>query len=167
MSFTPISIDDYVKIHIKNNPDQEERDARKLIHAAFSDYLKGARCSCGNDLWVIGSAFMGNGCYTCLTGESSPSDDYELETALEKRESSNKLSQNKADEKEENFDFLRGGRYYDDDGNELFPDLEKKPSLCTICAKDGDPREEILCNLTRLGHEERKEFICHSFRQKG
>lgn len=167
MPFTPISIDDYVKVHLKNNPEHNEQDLRKMIHEAFSDYLKGVRCSCGKDLWVIGSAFMGKGCFTCLTGQSTPSDEFELETALEKRDHEYQRRDKEGDEEEDDYDFLRGGRYFDDDGNELDPNLIKKPSLCTVCAKDGDPREEILCNLLRLGHEEGEEFICHAFRRKG
>jgi hypothetical protein len=53
--------------------------------------------------------------------------------------------------------------YYDDDGNELNPNLIKKPQLCSSCAKNDDPDEEILCNLTRLGQQEEKEFVCHAY----
>lgn len=53
--------------------------------------------------------------------------------------------------------------YRDDDGNELNPDLVAKPDLCVSCVKDGDPAEEILCNLTRLDQEGDDEFICHAY----
>lgn len=38
--------------------------------------------------------------------------------------------------------------YYDDDGNELNPDLIPKPGLCIICRKNDDPDEELICDLT-------------------
>ncbi len=55
--------------------------------------------------------------------------------------------------------------YFDDDGNELNPDLVPKPSLCVGCLKDeiDDENENILCNLTRLDHNNEKEFECYSF----
>jgi len=33
---------------------------------------------------VIGSAFVGNACFTCITGEADPSDDYEIAEACDK-----------------------------------------------------------------------------------
>lgn len=57
--------------------------------------------------------------------------------------------------------------YYDDDGNELNPDLISKPSLCVSCAKDnGDPEEEILCNLTRLDQQDEDDFQCEAYEPK-
>ncbi len=57
--------------------------------------------------------------------------------------------------------------YFDDDGNELNPDLIAKPDLCVSCAKDGDPKEEMLCNLNRLDQEEDEgEFRCYAYTPK-
>ncbi len=55
--------------------------------------------------------------------------------------------------------------YYDDDGNELNPDLIQKPSLCVGCLKDdtNDEMERVLCNLTRLDQREDEEFNCYAF----
>lgn len=55
--------------------------------------------------------------------------------------------------------------YYDDDGNELNPNLIPKPHLCVGCLKDevGDEMEQILCNLTRLDQAGEKEFRCYAF----
>ena len=55
--------------------------------------------------------------------------------------------------------------YFDDDGNELNPDLVSKPNLCIRCKKDEllDEDEEILCNLARLDQNDQKEFICYAF----
>ncbi|MDI9433570.1 MAG: hypothetical protein QM570_17790 [Planctomycetota bacterium] len=58
------------------------------------------------------------------------------------------------------------GRYMDDDGNELNPALIAKPDLCVSCAKDGDPNEEILCNLTRLDQADEDEFRCFAYEPK-
>ena len=53
--------------------------------------------------------------------------------------------------------------YYDDDGNELNPDLVAKPSLCVSCAKDGDLGEEMLCVLNRLGQQDEPDFECGAY----
>lgn len=82
MSFEPISIDNFIKMHLKSNPDETEKNLRKLLNSALANYKNGDKCYCGNDIWVIGSAFVGNMCFTCITGESNPSDDYELDSAI-------------------------------------------------------------------------------------
>ncbi len=58
--------------------------------------------------------------------------------------------------------------YYDDDGNELNPDLISKPSLCVGCVLNEieDDEENILCNLTRFDQSDGKEFVCFGFKQK-
>jgi len=53
--------------------------------------------------------------------------------------------------------------YYDDDGNQLNPDLIPKPGLCLTCKKDLDPNEEILCNLNRLDQRNQDKFVCYAF----
>ena len=53
--------------------------------------------------------------------------------------------------------------YFDDDGNEIDPELVPMPKLCLNCEKKDDPYEEILCNLTRLDQRDDKEFICYAF----
>jgi hypothetical protein len=59
-------------------------------------------------------------------------------------------------------------RFFDDDGNELNPDLISKPALCISCAKDsnGDPEEEALCNLNRLDQQDEPEFRCFAYEPK-
>ena len=39
--------------------------------------------------------------------------------------------------------------YFNDDGTEFNPDLIPKSSRCVTCKKNGDPKYEIPCNLTR------------------
>ena len=84
MGFKPISIVEYVKMHMENNPNENEKDLRERLDAALADYQKGEKCSCGMDIWVIGSASVGNSCFTCITGESFPTADYEIESAIRK-----------------------------------------------------------------------------------
>jgi hypothetical protein len=40
--------------------------------------------------------------------------------------------------------------FFRDDGTEINPALVVKPALCVSCRKDDDPKEEILCLLTRV-----------------
>ena len=43
----------------------------------------GARCQCGAPIWIIGSAQTGLGCFACITGQSDPDQDYEIDVADE------------------------------------------------------------------------------------
>lgn len=54
-------------------------------------------------------------------------------------------------------------KFFDNDGNEINPDLASKPSLCVSCAKDGDPSEEILCTLNRLDQQDEDDFQCEAY----
>jgi len=42
--WTPISIDKYVKVHLKKNPDEKENVLRIRLEAALDDYTKGIKC---------------------------------------------------------------------------------------------------------------------------
>jgi len=53
--------------------------------------------------------------------------------------------------------------YFDDDGNQLNPNLIPKPGLCLTCKKDSDPNEEILCNLNRLDQRNQDIFVCYAY----
>jgi len=86
MGFKRITIDKYIKLHLKNNPTENKANLERQLKNALKDYRNGVKCSCGNDIWVIGSASVGNSCFTCITGESMPIDDYEIESAIKKRE---------------------------------------------------------------------------------
>lgn len=57
--------------------------------------------------------------------------------------------------------------FFDDDGYEMNSDLIKKPSLCLTCANNDDPREEPLCNMTRLDQEGEQDFICFAYEKIG
>lgn len=80
--FTPISIDEFIKSTIKHNPKECPKEMRRGLLRALQAYKKGITCHCGNEIWVAGSAFVGNSCFTCITGEAYPDDDYEINEAL-------------------------------------------------------------------------------------
>lgn len=160
MGFIPISMKDYVKMHVKSNPGVSKKEIRSQLEAALSYYKKGYKCSCGEDIWVIGSAVVGNSCFTCITGESHPTDDYEIDSAIKKRK--NKTGQRHIDD----MDRSHISGIFDDDGYEVNTDLINKPSLCLTCVNDDDPNEEILCNLTRFDQQNEAEFICFAYKKK-
>ena len=80
--FTPIGMDEYIRLHLESNPDADRETLAWGLRAAFADYKVGVRCTCGKPLWVVGSAVAGNGCFTCITGEESPDGDYEIDEAM-------------------------------------------------------------------------------------
>lgn len=160
MGFVPTSTDKYVAMHLENNPSENELDLRKRLKSALIDYDNGVKCSCGNDIWVIGSASVGNSCFTCITGESYPTDDYEIDSAIKMRE--NKKGRRHIND----IDPTQIAGFFDDDGYEINFDLLKKPSLCLICINDDNPGEEMLCNMTRYDQKDDNEFKCFAFRKK-
>ncbi len=143
MGFVPISIDEYVKKHLKNNPSVDEKDLRESLNAALVDSANRVKCSCGNDIWVIGSASVGNSCFTCITGESHPNDDFEIDSVLKNVE--DKKGRRHIDD----IDPTKICGFFDDDGYEINTDLIKKPSLCITCINDNNPHEEFLCNIKK------------------
>ncbi len=160
MEFIPISINKYVEKHLKNNPSENEMDLRRRLDLAIKAYKNGVRCSCGNDIWVIGSASLGNSCFTCITGESYTNEDYEIDLAIKKRES----TQGRKNITEIDKTQIKG--FFDDEGYEINSELIKKPSLCLICINNDDTKEEILCNMTRYDQRDEDEFNCFAFTKK-
>lgn len=55
--------------------------------------------------------------------------------------------------------------YFADDGPPLIPNLLAKPSLCVMCKHDEAPKQEILCNLTRLDQQDEDAFCCAGFEE--
>ena len=160
MGFISISINKYVEKHLINNPFENEMDLRKRLDSAIEAYQNGVRCSCGNDIWVVGSASLGNSCFTCITGESHPNEDFEIDLAIKKRESTQGLKNISEMDKTQ----IKG--FFDDDGYEINSELIKKPSLCLICINNDNPKEEILCNMTRYDQKDEDEFKCFAFMKK-
>ena len=86
MGFVPIAIDKYVELHIPANPDEGPRELLTRLRSCVSDALAGARCSCGAPIWVVGSVSAGYACFTCMTGEAFPDEDYEIDQVLAARD---------------------------------------------------------------------------------
>lgn len=76
--FIPIALKDYVELHLRANPGTDRTDLEKRLRYAMDASSRGARCHCGEAIWIIGSAVVGFSCFTCITGESTPDNDYEI-----------------------------------------------------------------------------------------
>ena len=81
--FTPIQLRDYVELYLRANPDVERAELIQQLESAIGAYRAGARCQCGAPIWIIGSAQTGLGCFACITGQSDPDQDYEIDVADE------------------------------------------------------------------------------------
>jgi len=83
IGFVPISFDTYVDLHMKSNPkDMTRAEVESALRSALTAYNNGTTCHCGNPIWVVGSAFAGDACFTCITGEAYPDSDYEIDEAM-------------------------------------------------------------------------------------
>jgi len=81
--FTPISFERYVEKHLQANPGDGRKEITAGLKAALGAFKSGQRCECGNPIWVIGSAVVGNACFTCITGRADPTEDFEIDEACE------------------------------------------------------------------------------------
>ncbi len=81
MGFTAIQLEDYVELFLKSNPREDRLEATARLEDALAAFEADIRCDCGERIWVIGSAEVGNRCFTCITGEAYPEDDYEIAEA--------------------------------------------------------------------------------------
>lgn len=77
--FTLISKDAYVDRFLTANPSERRRDVVSRLEDAITAYKAGKRCNCGKPIWIVGSAAAGYGCFTCITGEAKPDNDYEID----------------------------------------------------------------------------------------
>jgi len=84
MALVPIQFGEYVRLHLESNPGAKAADVTARLHFALEAFKAGRRCHCGAPIWVIGSAEAGLMCFTCITGESDPSGDYEIAEACDK-----------------------------------------------------------------------------------
>jgi hypothetical protein len=80
--FVPISMEKYIELYLKSNPDSKRSEITEGLNEALRDYKDGVMCDCGNPIWVVGSATAVNGCFTCITGEAIPDEDYEIDQAI-------------------------------------------------------------------------------------
>lgn len=77
--FNKISVDNFIEKFKIDNPRENVKKLRNDLLYFRKLKIQGAKCDCGNPIWIIGSAISGKGCFTCITGESDFSDDYEIE----------------------------------------------------------------------------------------
>ena len=161
MAFIGISIDTYIKRHLENNASANKKDLRDRLISAIEADQNGVKCACGNDIWGVGSASVGNSCFTCITGENLPVGHYEIDSVLKRR--LGKDERRHIDQ----LDLTKICGIFDDDGYEINTNLIKKPSLCFICMKDEDANEEILCNMIRFDQRKNSEFKCSAFKRIG
>ncbi|RYM31487.1 hypothetical protein ERX46_16405 [Brumimicrobium glaciale] len=161
MDFTPISINEYIALHLINNPSHKEEDLRNNLETSLADYNKNVKCSCGEDIWVIGSASLKNGCYTCLTGEKLPTDNYEIDSVVPYFTEADAFTVD--DWGDFNLDFLGGGNYRDDDGTIIDPDSYPTPKMCLSCKNFIRKSQRVLCTLNKISQEPGEEFQCGSF----
>jgi len=76
----PIKMEKFIKDYCKNNPEADPNQIRKSLKQAVQDKKNGEMCStCGGEIWAIGSALVYNSCFTCLTGDTDSSKDYEID----------------------------------------------------------------------------------------
>ncbi|MCM2534315.1 hypothetical protein NDK43_27440 [Neobacillus pocheonensis] len=75
-----ISINEFAKSYVKNNKSEDLQEIKKKLKSAAENKRAGAVCiTCDSPIWAIGSAIVEwNGCFTCITGESDSSEDYEI-----------------------------------------------------------------------------------------
>jgi hypothetical protein len=158
MSFIPITLDKFIRIHLKQNPLIAEKVLRIKLESAIDAYKNGQKCSCGNDIWVVGTASDGFKCFQCITGRKHPAGDYEIESVIEKVD---KFGRRHIDE----MDPRKIAGMFDDDGYEIKPDLIRKPNLCMTCLKNYDPgpEDDLLCNLNRYDQRLSNVFNCHEY----
>ena len=76
--FTPINLRDYVELHLRANPGAVRAEVVRQLESAIRAVRAGARCQCGEQIWIIGSAQTGLGCFRCITGQPEPDHDYEI-----------------------------------------------------------------------------------------
>jgi hypothetical protein len=76
--FTPISISKYVQLHAASNKGTDVAELSLVLQRLLEAKLAGAVCHCGEPIWAIGSAQVGPSCFTCITGEAVPDNDYEI-----------------------------------------------------------------------------------------
>lgn len=86
MPFVPIAVVDYVERFLNRNPGSNAAKVRHRLESALGAFRAGTRCSCGAPIWVIGPAEAGLACFTCITGEAAPVDDYELAEACSRHD---------------------------------------------------------------------------------
>ena len=78
--FSPISLEAYLERHMQSNPGQKRDEIKASIEEMISFHKEGGRCHCGKEIWIVGSAAaQWPGCFSHITGEAYPDNDFEIE----------------------------------------------------------------------------------------
>ena len=160
--FIPVSIKEYVTLHLKHNKDQDPKSLTADLNDALGAYKHGVKCACGNPIWVIGSALSGYACFTCITGEAYPEDDYEIDEACDsdayqtidmnklRSQQVSEIMRKHPDNYVEKLEEI-GFQWFDDDWEEeekeertAMPQTENQQALVTFFEKGGPPTHELL-----------------------
>lgn len=75
-----ITAEKFAKMYVEKNPGASFNEVKANLKDVLIRKKAGAACgNCGEPIWVAGSAIAGfDGCFSCITGESDHSDDYEV-----------------------------------------------------------------------------------------
>lgn len=75
-----ISIKDFVNKSAEANPGTNIAELTESCKSVLNDKRTGAVCQlCGGEIWAAGAAVTGTYlCFSCMTGESDDSEDYEI-----------------------------------------------------------------------------------------
>ena len=77
----PIKIEKFAKKYVEGNKGEKLEDVINRLRESLARKNAGVKCSVckTEEIWAIGSALGGfEGCFTCITGESDDSEDYEV-----------------------------------------------------------------------------------------
>ncbi len=80
-NFAPINIESFADMYLRHNPTHNREALVEQLHKSLEDFKKGKKCECGNPIWVIGTALYETTCFSCLTGETDASKDFEIDAA--------------------------------------------------------------------------------------
>ena len=82
-SFLPITLDEYVDLPMKSNPSESGEEITIAQESTLEAYKRGVKyLVCRNPIWIIGSAFGSNLCFTCISVDTMLEDDYEIDEAF-------------------------------------------------------------------------------------
>ena len=76
----PISVEKFADMVMESNKGYNRKELIETLQAALDAKNHGGKSRiCGQPLWAAGSAITGtNMCFTCTTGETDDSEDYEI-----------------------------------------------------------------------------------------
>ncbi|MGY4386604.1 hypothetical protein ACVWYN_003659 [Pedobacter sp. UYP24] len=77
--FEPISVRKYLELYIESNTSERRNDLEERLRDVLGMVLSGRKWGCGNPIWAVGGAEAGYYCFTYITGETVPDEDYEID----------------------------------------------------------------------------------------